>query len=173
MPLWRQLADVLRSEIRTGKLPWGRVMPSETTLMQTHGLARGTVRKAIDALEEEGLVIRVQGVARSWSRRTGPPSSGTGRHQPSLNTVRIDGIMRVARGEARPDSDLDLLVDFEPGTFFLITSDCSRILGNSSELGLTSSRGAHSNRGSSTSASKPWICDEGGPPNRSQALRQR
>ena len=28
----------------------GRVMPSETTLMQTHGLARGTVRKAIDTL---------------------------------------------------------------------------------------------------------------------------
>jgi uncharacterized protein len=25
----------------------------------------------------------------------------------------------VARGEARPDSDLDLLVDFEPGTSLL------------------------------------------------------
>lgn len=60
-PLWRQLADVLRSQIQAGKLQSGRVMPSETTLMQTHGLARGTVRKAIDALAEEGLVIRVQG----------------------------------------------------------------------------------------------------------------
>ena len=29
--------------------------------MQTHGLARGTVRKATDTLEEEGLVVRVQG----------------------------------------------------------------------------------------------------------------
>jgi DNA-binding GntR family transcriptional regulator len=36
-------------------------MPSETTLMQEHGLARGTVRKAIDALVEDGLVVRVQG----------------------------------------------------------------------------------------------------------------
>jgi GntR family transcriptional regulator len=60
-PLWRQLADELRSEIRAGKLEPGRVMASETTLMQMHGLARGTVRKAIDALEEEGLVVRVQG----------------------------------------------------------------------------------------------------------------
>lgn len=33
----------------------------ETTLMQTHGLARRTVRKAIDALEEVGLIVRVQG----------------------------------------------------------------------------------------------------------------
>ena len=29
--------------------------------MQMHGLARGTVRKAIDTLEDEGLVVRVQG----------------------------------------------------------------------------------------------------------------
>ena len=61
MPLWRQLADVLRQEIGSGKLQPGRVIPSETTLMQEHGLARGTVRKAIDALADEGLVLRVQG----------------------------------------------------------------------------------------------------------------
>jgi GntR family transcriptional regulator len=60
-PLWRQLADELGTEIRTRKFPSGRGMPSETTLMQTHGLARGTVRKAIDTLEKEGLVVRVQG----------------------------------------------------------------------------------------------------------------
>lgn len=36
-------------------------MPSETTLSQEFGLARGTVVKALDALEEEGLVTRVQG----------------------------------------------------------------------------------------------------------------
>jgi DNA-binding GntR family transcriptional regulator len=29
--------------------------------MQEHGLARGTVRKAIDTLVDEGLVNRVQG----------------------------------------------------------------------------------------------------------------
>lgn len=60
-PLWLQLAGILRERIRTGELPPGRVIPSETTLMQEHGLARGTVRKAIDALAEEGLVSRVQG----------------------------------------------------------------------------------------------------------------
>jgi DNA-binding GntR family transcriptional regulator len=61
MPLWRQLADLLRSQIQSGELQAGRVMPSETTLMQEHGVARGTVRKAIDLLAEEGLVNRVQG----------------------------------------------------------------------------------------------------------------
>ena len=60
-PLWQQLAAILRAQIQSGQLPPGRVMPSETTLMQEHQLARGTVRKAIDALVDEGLVNRVQG----------------------------------------------------------------------------------------------------------------
>jgi GntR family transcriptional regulator len=60
-PLWRQLAHILRSQIESGELAPGRVMPSETTLMQEHELARGTVRKALDVLVEEGLVVRVQG----------------------------------------------------------------------------------------------------------------
>jgi DNA-binding GntR family transcriptional regulator len=60
-PLWIQLADIIREQIQSGELAPGRVVPSETTLMQEHGLARGTVRKAIDALADEGLVNRVQG----------------------------------------------------------------------------------------------------------------
>jgi GntR family transcriptional regulator len=60
-PLWRQLADILRSQIESGELESGRVMPSEATLMQEHELARGTVRKALDVLVEDGLVVRVQG----------------------------------------------------------------------------------------------------------------
>jgi DNA-binding GntR family transcriptional regulator len=60
-PLWQQLASILRAQIQSGELPPGRIMASEATLMQEHGLARGTVRKAIDALVQEGLVNRVQG----------------------------------------------------------------------------------------------------------------
>ena len=58
--MW-QLASILRAQIQSGELPPGRIMTSEATLMQEHGLARGTVRKAIDALVQEGLVNRVQG----------------------------------------------------------------------------------------------------------------
>ena len=60
-PLWRQLADILRAQIESGRLPAGRVIPSEATLMQEHEVARGTVRKATDVLVQEGLVERVQG----------------------------------------------------------------------------------------------------------------
>ncbi len=36
-------------------------MPSENTLSQQYELSRGTVVKALDALERDGLVVRVQG----------------------------------------------------------------------------------------------------------------
>jgi DNA-binding GntR family transcriptional regulator len=55
------LADILRAQIESGELPAGRIVPSENTLSQQHGLARGTVVKALDALEREGLVERIQG----------------------------------------------------------------------------------------------------------------
>jgi GntR family transcriptional regulator len=71
-PLWRQLADILRAQIESGELPAGRVMPSETTLSQQHGLSRGTVVKALDALEREGLVERIQGRG-TFVKRAGPP----------------------------------------------------------------------------------------------------
>lgn len=60
-PVWQQLADILRSRIESGEYPPGRIMPSETTLSQEHGLARGTVTKALNWLEDQGLVTRVQG----------------------------------------------------------------------------------------------------------------
>ena len=60
-PLWRQLADILRAKIDSGELPAGRIMPSENTLSQEYGLARGTVVKALDSLESDGLVERIQG----------------------------------------------------------------------------------------------------------------
>ena len=60
-PLWRQLAEILRGKIISGEYEPGRRMASELTLTQEYGLARGTVRQAMKALEDEGLIVRVQG----------------------------------------------------------------------------------------------------------------
>jgi GntR family transcriptional regulator len=60
-PLWRQLADLIRGQIESGKLPRGRRVPSENTLAQEYDVARGTAKKALDSLVEAGLVRRVQG----------------------------------------------------------------------------------------------------------------
>jgi GntR family transcriptional regulator len=60
-PVYMQLAAILRARIEAGELVPGRALPSETTLMQEHELARETVRKAVRVLRDEGLVQIVQG----------------------------------------------------------------------------------------------------------------
>jgi GntR family transcriptional regulator len=59
LPAYLQLADILEARIKAGELPRGRTIPSEKTLMQDYGLARGTVRKSVMVLRERGLVDTV------------------------------------------------------------------------------------------------------------------
>ncbi len=60
-PVYQQLANILRARIGAGELPSGRALPSETSLMQEHGIARETARKAVRVLRDEGLVVVVRG----------------------------------------------------------------------------------------------------------------
>ena len=56
-PTYRQLAGILAARIRRGDWGPGELMPSESRLTQEYGLSRGTVRRAIALLVEEGLVV--------------------------------------------------------------------------------------------------------------------
>lgn len=56
IPPWQQLADLLRARIRSGELAAGERLPSIMALSQEYDLAPVTVRKAITALQREGLV---------------------------------------------------------------------------------------------------------------------
>ena len=58
---YRQLAAILKARIARGDWAEGRPIASETRLVQEYGLARSTVRRAIAALAEEGVVWTVQG----------------------------------------------------------------------------------------------------------------
>lgn len=54
--LYVQLADLLAARIEAGEYRPGDPLPSESTLQQEYGLARGTVRSAVRLLRERGLV---------------------------------------------------------------------------------------------------------------------
>jgi GntR family transcriptional regulator len=60
-PVYLQIAAILRGQIERGEIVPGRPVPSETQLMQQHGVARLTARKAVRVLADEGLVEVVQG----------------------------------------------------------------------------------------------------------------
>jgi GntR family transcriptional regulator len=61
VPVYQQVAAVLRARIEAGEIPPGRPLPSEPHLMQEFGVARETARKAVRVLRDEGLVQIVQG----------------------------------------------------------------------------------------------------------------
>lgn len=60
-PLHKQLADVLREQIGDGTLVAGAPLPSETYLGQTYGLSRTAVRRALELLLHEGLIVKGRG----------------------------------------------------------------------------------------------------------------
>lgn len=56
VPMWRQVADDLRTQILNGTYPAGQVLPSEETLAAEYGVSRPVIRDGIKTLVAEGLV---------------------------------------------------------------------------------------------------------------------
>ena len=60
-PLYRQIKDLLLEGLRKGEWGPGEPIPSEVELAVRFRVSQGTVRKAIDELAAENLVVRRQG----------------------------------------------------------------------------------------------------------------
>ncbi len=58
---YQEIAGLLRERIADGEFPGGRLLPSESDLSTAYDASRVTVRKALEALREEGLVDSRQG----------------------------------------------------------------------------------------------------------------
>lgn len=55
-PIWKAIADALRSDLAEGKYTLGSKLPTEAVLAERFGVNRHTVRHGISALVEEGLI---------------------------------------------------------------------------------------------------------------------
>ncbi|MEB3070161.1 GntR family transcriptional regulator [[Mycobacterium] vasticus] len=70
-PPYRQIAGMLREAINSGQLTAGERVPSEAALSEHFGVARMTVRQAVQELRSEGLVVSEHG--RGVFVRPAPP----------------------------------------------------------------------------------------------------
>lgn len=61
MPLYHQLRELLGEKIESGEWEPGHRLPGENDLTVEFGVSRATVRQAMQLLENQGLVERVQG----------------------------------------------------------------------------------------------------------------
>lgn len=60
-PLYRQVKDLLMKRIANGSWTAGQILPSEPEIALELGVSPGTVRKALDEMSAESLLVRRQG----------------------------------------------------------------------------------------------------------------
>jgi GntR family transcriptional regulator len=60
-PLYRQIKGLITRSLQHGDWKPGELIPSESDLARRFGVSQGTVRKAVDELAAEGLLLRRQG----------------------------------------------------------------------------------------------------------------
>ena len=61
IPLYIQLADLLRAGITSGEYAAGSMLPSLSRLTQEHEVSKMTAERAVERLRNEGLVRGIPG----------------------------------------------------------------------------------------------------------------
>ncbi|GAA1018648.1 hypothetical protein Aple_065830 [Acrocarpospora pleiomorpha] len=59
MPRYRKIASTVAQSIRSGRFPIGKPIPSEKEMVKKYGASKGTIRRAIAYLRQEGWVFTV------------------------------------------------------------------------------------------------------------------
>ncbi|MGW2821545.1 GntR family transcriptional regulator [Streptomyces sp. NPDC001443] len=77
----QDIADVLRERIRVGDLKAGDRLPTQAELAEEFGVERGTVRQALRALQDDGLLSNV---SRGSPPRIAEPAAAGHRPQPTM-----------------------------------------------------------------------------------------
>jgi len=63
LPLYYQVANLIRNGILTGTWAPGNQVPTEEDLVGEYGVSRQTIRKAKGFLTEEGFISSIKGTA--------------------------------------------------------------------------------------------------------------
>lgn len=116
-PLYIQVANNLREAIAGGKLKAGGALPSERTLSELTGASRVTIRKAIEQLVEEGLLLRRQGSGTYLAPRIEQPGSDlTGFTADAEHRGASADSIWLVKSLSSPTSEEADLLKIAPGT---------------------------------------------------------
>lgn len=61
IPIYQQLVDKIRAAVKAGTLGTGAQLPTVQELSDRLGVARGTIKRAYDELEYEGIIEKIRG----------------------------------------------------------------------------------------------------------------
>ena len=111
-PLYLQLRDLLLRSMETRQWQPGEALPSEIELAARFGVSQGTVRKAIDALAADNLVVRRQGKGTFVATHTEEKTS-------------MFRFLRIRRSDGRDEDPASRLLDVRRGK---ASADVARML---------------------------------------------
>lgn len=74
VPPYRQIAEILRRRIDSGKYPPDTRIPTESEIIEEFEVARTTARRAVGVLREDGLIYTVPQRGSYVARRSSSPN---------------------------------------------------------------------------------------------------
>jgi GntR family transcriptional regulator len=114
-PLYLQLAKSLREHISSGGIDPGSALPSERDLSEMAGLSRVTVRKGIEQLIDEGVLVRKQGSGTFVARRIEAPGAKLSSFSDDTRSRGEDpGVVWIYRSYAQPTEEEATALDVSP-----------------------------------------------------------
>jgi len=101
-PLWRQIRARIVRDLESAAWKPGEAIPSELDLAARFGVSQGTVRRAIDALADENLLVRRQGKGTFVATHT-------------EEKVSVPRFLRIRRDDGVDEYPASRLVDLRRG----------------------------------------------------------
>ena len=132
VPKHEQLRAIL-TELATGKLAPGDILPGERRLCLDYGVSRITVRKAIESLVNEGLLVSVRGKGTFVAARTARSRLHLASFSEEMRRMGMEPSTRVltVRREVPPSRTAEALALPADGAAFRVRrlrmADCLRI----------------------------------------------
>jgi len=121
-PLYLQIKALLEKSLEVREWGPGAAIPSEIELAGRFGVSQGTVRKAIDALAADNLVVRRQGKGTFVATHTEERASSFRflriRHNDGHDEYPASRLVDLKRGKA--GTDAARLLEISPGDAVLI-----------------------------------------------------
>lgn len=111
-PLYAQVRAMLERALEAGEWAPGEPIPSEPALAARYGVSQGTVRKAIQALASDNLVVRRQGKGTFVATHT----------EEKASNFRF---LRIVRDDGKPEYPRSRLIDLRR---VRATADVARML---------------------------------------------
>lgn len=108
VPIYQQLVDIIRNAIKKGELVSGQKLPTVQEMSEELSVARGTIKRAYDELEREGLVEKAQGSGTFIKYQ--PANSGSRKEQAM---AAIDALLKQLEDMGLSAAEINIFLNLK------------------------------------------------------------